>query len=95
MVIFLLTRNTQIMHAELNAYATPFSAPLRSAGDLWSLSTLPGAAALNAEITRQATLVAFLDDFRLMMVLALAVMPLVALMRRPGRAASAAPAVME
>lgn len=54
-----------------------------------------GAAALNAEMTRQATLVAFLDDFRLMMALARATIPLVIFMRRPGRAAHAPAPAME
>jgi DHA2 family multidrug resistance protein len=94
-VIFLLSRNTQIMHAELAAHATPFSAPLRALLPYWSLSTLPGAAALNAEITRQATLVAFLNDFRLMMGLALVTVPLVLLMRRPGHLTPPTHAAME
>lgn len=97
-VIFLLTRNTQIMHAELAEQATPFNPALSggAAARLWSLGTAQGQAALNAEVTRQASLVAFLDDFRLMMVLALATVPLVALMRRPGSPAhGATPPAME
>jgi DHA2 family multidrug resistance protein len=37
---------------------------------------------LNGEITRQATIIAFNDDFKLMMIVALAAMPLVFLLRR-------------
>ncbi|MGE5504827.1 MAG: DHA2 family efflux MFS transporter permease subunit [Actinomycetota bacterium] len=94
-VIFLLSRNSQVMHSELAAQATPFNPAMAAAGvaRLWSLGTLQGAAALDAEITRQATLVAFLDDFRLMTGLALGAMPLTLMMRRPGRARSAAVAV--
>lgn len=97
-VTFLLTRNTQIMHADLAAKVTPFNDALRSgaAAHFWSLDTVAGLATLNAEITRQATLVAFLDDFRLMMMVALVALPLVLLMRQPRRQpAAAVPAVME
>ena len=36
----------------------------------YSLSTTSGIAALNAEVTRQAQMVAYIDDFKLMMVVA-------------------------
>jgi DHA2 family multidrug resistance protein len=44
-------------------------------------------AALNAEVTRQAAMVAYIDDFKLMMLIALASLPLLLLLhdarRRP------------
>jgi len=46
---------------------------------------VPGDAALallNAEVTRQAVFIAYLDDFKLMMIVTLAVLPLLLLMRR-------------
>ena len=56
------------------------------AGKVWDLSTL-GRAALNAEITRQAAIVAYIDDYWMMSLLALAAMPLVLLLgARPMRA---------
>lgn len=87
LVIFLLTRNTQAMHAELTAHVTPFSQALRSgaAAGIWDLSTAAGRLALNAEITRQAAIIAYANDFRLMMLVAMAAMPLVLLLRRPPR----------
>ena len=48
-------------------------------------SALPGNAALaliNAEVTRQAVFIAYLDDFKLMMIVTFAVLPLLLLMRR-------------
>jgi DHA2 family multidrug resistance protein len=39
-------------------------------------------ALLNAEITRQALFIAYLDDFKLMMIVTLAVLPLLLLMKR-------------
>lgn len=86
LVIFLLGRNAQIMHASLAAHVTPFTDLIRtdSLPALWNLATPAGRAALNAVVTREATLIAYLDDFRLMMFISLAAMPLVLLLRRPG-----------
>ncbi|MDA8230061.1 MAG: DHA2 family efflux MFS transporter permease subunit [Magnetospirillum sp.] len=90
--VFLLARNTQVMHAGLAETVTPFTAALRAGGaaDIWSVGTRAGLAALNAEVTRQAGLVAYLDDFRLMMIVALAALPLVLLLRKPTRRTAAA-----
>ena len=60
----------------------------------FSLSTPKGIAALNAQVTRQAAMVAYIDDFRLMMLIALCVLPLLLLLRGtrvPRRAISTAP----
>jgi DHA2 family multidrug resistance protein len=98
LVIFLLGRNTQIMHAELTQYVTPFNDALQrgGAGRIWDLTSAAGRAALNAEITRQATAIAFNDDFKLMMIVALAALPLVLLLRRAAaKPASAAEAVLD
>jgi DHA2 family multidrug resistance protein len=52
-------------------------------------------AALNAEVTRQAAMVAYIDDFKLLMLIALACLPLLLLWREarrrppPGATASA------
>jgi DHA2 family multidrug resistance protein len=42
---------------------------------------------LNQEVTRQAQIIAYIDDFKLMLILAILVMPLLLLTRRPQRAA--------
>jgi DHA2 family multidrug resistance protein len=56
-------------------------------------------AALNAEVTRQAAMVAYVNDFKLMMIIALASLPLLLLLRETGRApvapATAAPAAAD
>ena len=39
-------------------------------------------ALVNAEVTRQALFIAYLDDFKLMMILSLAAIPLILLLRR-------------
>ena len=82
-VMFMLERNTQTMHANLSQYANALNPALHTpAAQLWwNLNTLAGRAALDAEITRQAAIIAYIDDYRLMAILALCAMPLVLLLR--------------
>jgi DHA2 family multidrug resistance protein len=96
-VVFMLTRNTQIMHAALAEHVTPFNEALRHPGvaQIWNLGTAAGRAALNAEVTRQATIIAYADDFTLMMVISLAALPLVLLLRGAKTYGGAAEAVLE
>jgi DHA2 family multidrug resistance protein len=90
---FMLSRNTQVMHASLAEHLTTFNeqASQGAVATLWSMSTLAGRAALNAEVTRQAQIVAYMNDFKLMMILSLVITPLVLLMRRPPRSAVGTP----
>ncbi|GEP54888.1 EmrB/QacA family drug resistance transporter [Reyranella soli] len=93
LVIFLLTRNTQLVHAELAGQVTPFNDALAALapGRIWDMATTLGKAALNAEVTKQAAVVAYANDFKLMMVVALVALPLIFLLKRakarPGEAA--------
>jgi DHA2 family multidrug resistance protein len=78
-----LAENTQAVHSRLVEGLRPDN-PLLQAPYLpapFSLSTPSGVVALNAEVTRQATMVAYIDDFKLMMLIALASLPLVLLLR--------------
>jgi DHA2 family multidrug resistance protein len=47
------------------------------------LTTPSGVAALNAEATRQAAMVAYIDDFKLMMIIIIIALPLLLLLRKP------------
>jgi len=92
----LLTRNTQIVHSRLIEQVRPDN-PLAQAPYLiapYSLSTPSGIAALNAEVTRQAAMVAYIDDFALLMLISIASAALLLLIRpsRPGIGAPAASA---
>ncbi|HLJ63785.1 MAG TPA: MFS transporter, partial [Stellaceae bacterium] len=80
-------RTAQLVHSTLVEHVTPFNPHLR-ASPFWHLDTSAGLAALNGEITRQAAMVAYLDDFKLMMFVTLASVPLLALVRRPRQAAA-------
>jgi DHA2 family multidrug resistance protein len=94
LVIFLLARNTQVMHAALTEHVTPFSDALQQppVAGIWNLATTAGRAALNAEITRQASVIAYADDYWLMMIVCMAALPLVLLLRPVRRAAGPAAA---
>ncbi|MCB9947116.1 MAG: DHA2 family efflux MFS transporter permease subunit [Rhodospirillaceae bacterium] len=94
-VISYLTRNAQIGHAVLAEQVSPYRQALADLPRAWDLTTVQGIAALNAEVTRQALAIAYVDDFRLMMVVVLLAIPLIAFIRRPAAAPPAAAAAME
>jgi MFS transporter, DHA2 family, multidrug resistance protein len=77
----LLTRNTQIMHATLGEHVTRYSPFLRAQLPEGS-PNLRALAGLNATVTEQAAMIAYNNDFKLMMVLSLAAIPMVALLRK-------------
>ncbi|MBX3702015.1 MAG: DHA2 family efflux MFS transporter permease subunit [Dokdonella sp.] len=89
-VMALLSRNTQVNHAEIAARLTPFGSNAGLLRDALQTGGHSGLAALNAEVTRQAGGIAFLNDFHLMMLLTLAAIPLLALLRPPRHMAAAA-----
>jgi len=91
-VAYLLTRNVQVNHAELATYVTPFNRVFENPAikQAWNPLTLPGRAALDEVITQQATIIAYIDDFKLLMILCLAAIPLVILLRTPKREAAPA-----
>ena len=90
-VMTYLAERTQINHAAFAGYINPFSLALKHAteADAYTLTTMPGLAALNGEVTRQAATLAYLQDFRLMMFITLAALPLIILLRAPARQAIA------
>ena len=97
-LIATLAQNTQVVLSRLVEGLRPDN-PVAQAPYLaepFSLSTPSGMAALNAEVTRQAAMVAYVDDFKLIMWIALAATPLLLLLsearRRPVTAAAIAPA---
>ena len=91
-VITVLAQNTQTNHAALADFITPFNLALRQAVEagVYALDTSEGLSTLNAEVTRQAATLAYLQDFRMMMWITLATVPLVALLRAPDRHAGSA-----
>ena len=78
----LSSSNGQRMHAALAAHIDLADPMVRAElPPALSPDTAAGALALNAEITRQATMVAYLDDFRAMTAMAVLLLPLLFLLR--------------
>jgi DHA2 family multidrug resistance protein len=90
-----LAENTQIVHSRLVQDLRPDNPLLHTPlfGAPFSLSAPSGVAALNAEVTRQASMVAYINDFHMLTIIALVSLPLLLLMRpsRPVPAAAPAP----
>lgn len=91
MVIANLTSKTTEMHARLTEQVTPFNNALQMpdvTGNL-NVHTDIGRALLDAIVTQQAAMLAYLNDFKLLMVLTLAVIPLVLIIGRARPASGA------
>jgi DHA2 family multidrug resistance protein len=82
-----LAQNTQIVHSRLVEglrLDNPFAhAPFLSAP--FSLSSPVGLEALNQEVTRQAAMIGYIDDFALMLLVVLGLLPLLMLIRTARR----------
>jgi DHA2 family multidrug resistance protein len=74
----LATRNTATAHASLVEHVTAFNTFSTRGYDMHSLA---GLAAVNQEITRQAAMIAYVDDFVLMLIATIVVAPLILLIR--------------
>ena len=85
----LLTTNTQVNHAEIsihvNAVNRIFDSP--NIAQYWNPLTAAGRAALDSVITNQAQIIAYIDDYKLLMIATLAGLPLIFLFKRPNKSA--------
>ena len=92
----LLTENTQIAHAGLarNIVPGPLTTPMLESHHL-DVTTPQGAIALNAMVTKHAAMIAYIDDFKLMMIATLAILPLLLIIRSPKRKAPAGHAALD
>lgn len=81
----LLAQNTQIAHEKIGANVTADTLAGLNVYDVTRAGDAGTAmiAMLNAEVTRQALMIAYLNDFLLMGIVCLAAIPLVFLLRRP------------
>jgi DHA2 family multidrug resistance protein len=77
-VTSLLTQNTQANHAEIVQHVTAVNRTFENPAiaQFWNPATDGGRAALDAMITTQAQIIAYIDDFKLLMIATLAVIPL-------------------
>lgn len=93
-LVAILAENTQTVHAQLVEGLRPDNPLIHSPlfGFPYSLSAPSGVAALNAMVTRQASMVAYIDDFWLLMVVCVVSIPLLLLLRDASPIRTAAPA---
>ena len=83
----LLVSNTQANHAYIGQYVTAVNRQFENPtiAQLWSPFTAAGRAALDSTITLQAQIIAYIDDFKLLMILTLLALPLIFFFRKPAR----------
>ena len=80
-----LVRLTQVSHADMAAQITQQTIPTADPTLLQTVAPVAGPAALayiNGLITKQALFIAYLDDFKLMMIITFAILPLLLFMKR-------------
>jgi MFS family permease len=83
LAVTFLVRSTQANRAELAEHASPFNETLSLHG--FDLSSMGGLLAISREIDRQAAMIAYVNDFHIMTLLAFGALPLILLAdrRRP------------
>jgi DHA2 family multidrug resistance protein len=93
----LLTRNTQVNHADIAQHITAINRAFETPAirQFWDPLTAGGRAALDAVITRQAQIIAYIDDYKLLLVAMLVALPLLALFRGPAARAGDTPVVTD
>jgi DHA2 family multidrug resistance protein len=89
----MLTRNTQVNHAAIGQHVTAvnrgFEDPM--IGRFWNPATAAGRAALDAVVTRQAQIIAYIDDYKLLLFATLAVIPLLVVFKTASASPASAP----
>ena len=80
----LLTQNTQVNHADIVQHVTAVNRIFADPGiaRFWNPFTAAGRAALDAVITQQAQIIAYIDDYKLLMIATLLVLPLLIVFQR-------------
>jgi DHA2 family multidrug resistance protein len=91
-----LVRLTQVSHADMAAQITQQTIPTADPTLLQTVAPVAGPAALayiNGLITKQALFIAYLDDFKLMMIITFAILPLLFFMKRGNKVGGGGPPV--
>ena len=80
----LLTSNTQVNHADIAQHVTAVNRAFTNPAihQFWNPMTAAGRAALDAMITQQAQIIAYIDDYKLLMIATLIVMPLLIVFKK-------------
>jgi MFS transporter, DHA2 family, multidrug resistance protein len=87
----LLTRNTQVNHAEITRSVTSVNRAFEdlTVTQFWDPISSAGRAALDAMVTQQAQIIAYMDDYKLLMIATLAAIPLLIIFKKPPPSAAA------
>ncbi|MFD1581027.1 DHA2 family efflux MFS transporter permease subunit [Ramlibacter ginsenosidimutans] len=83
----LLTRGAAQSHAVLSTYIAPGNPGFADLPPGLGVDSAAGLAMLNAQVTQQATLLAYVNDFRIMAAVTLVTIPLLMIVRPPKRKA--------
>ena len=89
-VTTVLARNVQVSHEDLSSHVTAFnmSSVDPSTADRYAGIGQAGLAMVDAEINRQALMIAYLDDFKLIMIISFCAIPLIMMLRPPAKGAT-------
>jgi MFS transporter, DHA2 family, multidrug resistance protein len=93
----LLTQNTQANHAYIALHVTAVNRAFEepSIAQFWDPLTAAGRAALDGVVTRQSQIIAYIDDYKLLMIATLLVVPLLVVFRKATGPAASEPVVVE
>ncbi|MFV3076048.1 DHA2 family efflux MFS transporter permease subunit [Niveispirillum fermenti] len=80
-VISALAHFTQVNHAELAAHISPFNPAIDARLVQMGQAAPPALAAMDQMVNQQAAMIAYLNDFKMMMIVTLCAIPLVLLLR--------------
>ena len=94
-VTVLLTRNTQINHAELSVAINPFNPNLAALSPAAAAGNPAALSQVDMLVNQQALMISYINDFKLMMIVTLCAIPLALLLRKPRAAPPHAAAMME
>jgi MFS transporter, DHA2 family, multidrug resistance protein len=80
----LITRNTQVNHAEIAQHVTAVNRGFENPAiaHFWNPVTAAGRTALDQVLTQQAQIIAYVDDYKLLLMATLAAIPLLVVFRR-------------
>ena len=81
----LLVSKTQVNHADISTHVTATNHAFQNPAivQFWSPFTAAGRAALDSVITTQAQIIVYVDDYKLLMIATLGVIPLLIVFRKP------------
>ncbi len=90
----LLISNSAKVHSTLTEHLRPDNPLMQTLRGPFDLSTQLGMAVLNGQVTRQAAMVAYVSNFRLMALITLGVLPILLLLRTPKTKSTGKPDVV-